>query len=137
MEQFFLFMLALGCFILVIRWRVGVAQKRLEGKDAPEAIRTDKQHPDGVIFYFYHPICGPCRQMEPIIDQLIQSYPDRVEKLNVADCQELTSAIGIKATPTTIYVKNNKIVKAIIGSINEKSLEKLLNPAHPLNTTTS
>jgi thioredoxin 1 len=128
MEKLILFLLALGSLILFLRWRVKIAQKKLEGKDTPEAIRTDNQHPDGLIYYFYHPMCGPCRQMEPIIDQLMQSYPDRVKKLNVAECQELTSAIGINATPTTVYVKNNKIIKAIIGSISEKSLESLLLP---------
>jgi thioredoxin 1 len=131
MEQFFILILALGCIFLLLQWRVRIAQKKLEGKEAPEAIRTDKPHPGGVIYYFYHPMCGPCRQMEPTIDQLIQSYPDRVEKLNVADNQELTSAIGIRATPTTIYVKNNKISKAIIGPITKQSLEVLLNPAQP------
>lgn len=128
MEQLFLFLLALGCVFLLLQWRVKIAQKKLEGNDTPDALRTDKQHPDGLIYYFYHPMCGPCRQMEPIIDQLVQSYPDRVKKLNVAEYQELTSAIGIKATPTTVYVKNDKIIKAIIGSISEKSLESLLLP---------
>lgn len=128
MEQLFLFLLALGCVFLLLQWRVKIAQKKLEGNDTPDALRTDKQHPDGLIYYFYHPMCGPCRQMEPIIGQLVQSYPDRVKKLNVAECLELTSAIGIKATPTTVYVKNDKIIKAIIGSISEKSLESLLLP---------
>jgi len=129
MEQLFLLILALGCIFLFLQWRVKIAQKKIEGNDTPDSIRTDKQHPDGVIYYFYHPKCGPCRQMEPIIDQLLQSYPDQVKKLNVADNQELTSAIGIKATPTTIYVKNNKINQAIIGPITTQSLEALLKPA--------
>ncbi len=128
MEKFFLFLLALGCIFLFLQWRVKMAQKKLEGNDTPEAMRTDKQHPDGLIYYFYHPMCGPCRHMGPIIDQLMQSYPDRVKKLNVADYQELTTAIGIRATPTTVYVKNNKIIKAIIGSISEKTLQTLLQP---------
>ena len=130
MENLLLFILALGSLILFLKWRMGVAQKKLEGKDAPEAIRSDSQHPDGVLYYFYHPMCGPCRQMEPVIDHLKQKYPDRVEKHNVAECQEFTSAIGIKVTPTTVFIKNNKIIKAIIGSKSEKILEALLLPDH-------
>jgi len=129
MENLLLFIFALGSLFLFLKWRVGLAQKSLEGKDAPDAIKSDSQHPGGALYYFYHPMCGPCRQMEPVIDHLMQKYPGRVNKFNVAEHQELTLAIGIKATPTTVYIKNNKIIKAIIGSKPEKILEALLLPA--------
>jgi thioredoxin-like negative regulator of GroEL len=131
MENLLLFIIALGSLFLFFKWRVGLAQKNLEGKDAPDAIKSDSQHPDGALYYFYHPMCGPCRQMEPVIDHLMQKYPDRVKKFNVAEHQELTLATGIKATPTTVYIKNNIIIKAIIGSKPEKTLEVLLLPNRP------
>ena len=128
MENLFLFILALGSLILFLKWRVDIAQKNFEGRDVPEAIKTDSQHPDGALYYFYHPMCGPCRKMEPVIDHLMQKYPDRVKKLNVAENQKLTLDIGIKVTPTSVYIKNNKIIKALIGSMSEKTLEALLLP---------
>ena len=126
MENLLFFIFALGSLFLFLKWRVGLAQKKLEGNDAPDAIKSDSQHPDGALYYFYHPMCGPCRQMEPVIDHLMQKYPGRVNKFNVAEHQELTLAIGIKATPTTVYIKNNIIIKAIIGSKSEQRLEALL-----------
>ena len=131
MESLLLFLLSLGCLILLLKWRTNKAQNELEGKAAPESIRTEPQHPDGVLYYFYHPSCGPCKQMGSIVDQLKQKYPDRVEKLNVADCQELTQTIGIKVTPTTIFIKNNIITKAIIGSNSGKTLITLLESNNP------
>lgn len=127
MNQLILLILAIGVIILLIRWRVQIAQKKLEGNVIPDSISTDKQYSDGVIVYFYHQMCGPCRQTGPIIDQFTQIHPDRVKKINVAENQELTFSMGIKSTPTTIFVKNNKILKAIIGPVSENALEALLH----------
>ncbi len=126
MKELFLFIFALGSLFLFLNWRVRKAQNSLEGNTTPDEIGAIPQHPDGTLYYFYHPKCGPCIQMLPIIDHLIQEYPDRVEKLNVADCPELVSTMGIKATPTTIFVKNNTLTRAIIGSRSGKALEALL-----------
>lgn len=76
-------------------------------------------------------MCGPCRQTGVIIDELVQLYPDRVRKLNVAENQELTSSMGIKATPTTVFIKDNQVLKATTGLISKPSLAALLNPAAP------
>lgn len=126
MENFLLFILALVSLLLLLKWREAIAQNELEGKQVPEAITTDLKSTQGVLCYFYHPKCRPCRQMEPTINHLMEKYPNRVEKFNVADCQELISEIGIKVTPTTIFITNNKIIKAIIGSKSQNVLEKLL-----------
>ena len=131
MEELFLLILALGCIFLILQWRMKMAQRNIEGKEIPDAIRTEKYLSDGVIYYFYHPMCGPCRQTGFIIDELVQLYPDRVRKLNVAESHELTSSMGIKATPTTVFIKDNQVLKATIGLISKPSLSALLNPADP------
>ena len=64
--------------------------------------------------------------MEPTINHLMEKYPNRVEKFNVADCQELISEIGVRVTPTMIFITNNKIIKAITGSKSQNVLGKLL-----------
>lgn len=129
MEKLLLIILIVGSLVLFIKWRVSKAQENLAGKTIPENLIKTPHHSDGVIYYFFHPKCGPCQQMLPIVDQLKEKYPDRVEKCNVAECRELTVAIGVTATPTTILVKNNNIVRAIIGSASEKNLETLLQPS--------
>ena len=81
MQKLLLFILALGSLILLLKWRVDIAQKIIEGKEVPDTIKTEPKHPDGVLYYFYHPKCGPCRQMQPTIDHLIEKYPERVKNL--------------------------------------------------------
>lgn len=124
MDRLLLFIFALVGLVILIKWRLRISQKKLEGTPVPEA--AGPQHPDGMLYYFYHPGCGPCRSMLPVIDELREKYPDRIEKLNVADCRDMALAMGIRATPTTLLVKNNKVSRAFIGAKSYKALEAML-----------
>lgn len=64
--------------------------------------------------------------MMPVIEELMEKYPGRIEKYNVADHRDIAMAMGIRATPTTILVNTNKISKAIIGARSSRVLEAML-----------
>jgi thioredoxin-like negative regulator of GroEL len=64
--------------------------------------------------------------MTSIIDQLQEDYPGRVQKFNIVDNQELTRSLGIRETPTIVFIKNNIVKRAIIGSNSGKELLRLL-----------
>lgn len=115
-----------GLFVLV-RSLERLAQKNLEGKSLPEGIDLEQSSPDGVVFYFYHPKCGPCKRMSPVVDELKQQFSERVVKVNIVDRQDLAQAFGIRVTPTTVMVKNNNITRAIIGFTSPKNLTSLFN----------
>ena len=109
MKPLLLLIVSLAILILLQEWRVRRAQSQLIGKSVSHDIKPKLQHPQGVLYYFYHPMCGPCRRMTSIIDQLLHDYPDRVQKFNIAENQELVSSLGIRETPTAVFIKNNKI----------------------------
>ena len=46
------------------------------------------------LVYFYSPSCLPCRSMTPVIDELIEKYPERVIKVDVNDSPEEAAAFG-------------------------------------------
>jgi len=125
-NKIFLVITAVAILYIFIRWRERVAQKKLEGKTLPEDTGLNLQHPDGSVLYFYHPRCGPCKSMSPIIDKLKLQYPGRVEKINIADRRNLAIIFGIRATPTILMVKNYRIIRAMIGYSSEKKLATLL-----------
>lgn len=131
MDPLLIFIIAFSCLIILIRWRQGQAEKNLVGTPLPPtaADQDFTPHREGVLLYFYHPRCGPCRSMSPLIDELREKYPHRVEKFNVAEHRDLSMAMGIRATPTTVLVKDNKITRAIIGAKSAKAVEAMLNPA--------
>jgi len=119
---------AIIALVVLIKWRMKVAENNLIGKPIPSG--SGVQHPGGVLlYYFYHPRCGACRTMSLVIDDLMAGNPGKIEKINVAENREMTLSLGIRATPTTLLVKDNKINKAIIGARSYKILESLLKPS--------
>lgn len=125
MGPLLLVIISITALVVLIKWRLKKAEQGLLGKSV--SFENRPQHPDGTLYYFYHPRCGPCRSMMPVIDELIDRYPDRITKINVAENRELTISMGIRATPTMLLINDNKITRAIIGAKSEKFLEKILN----------
>lgn len=128
MVSLFLLILFVASLAILIRWRLRVAQEKLEGTRFPEmeSLPDPGRHPEGILYYFYHPDCGPCRSMLPVIDSLAKQYTGRVVKLNITDYRDLTLSLGIGSTPTTVLVNNNRVIKAIIGATSYKALDAML-----------
>ena len=121
---FLILVVAVVAFILFMQWRVFAAGKRLTGRPAPEGARHD---PRGVVYYFHHPRCGPCRQMGPVIDEVAAAHPEQVVKVNLAEDPALAQAFGVLATPTTLLVKDGRITEVIIGARSARRIAALLD----------
>jgi len=124
MNVVLILVIAVLTFIFFMQWRMASAGKKLAGRPAPEGTRHD---PRGVIYYFHHPRCGPCRQMGKVIDEVAASHPEQVVKVNVAEEMTLAQAFGITATPTTLLVKDGRIQEVILGTRSAPRIEALLN----------
>lgn len=77
------------------------------------------------LIYFFSPKCSACRGMTPIIDQLSEHNP-RVFKVDVSQDLETARAFNIRATPTTILVKDNRVLNVVLGGKTRTQLETLL-----------
>ena len=58
-----------------------------------------------VVVDFHAPWCGPCRVLEPIIDELNEEY-DNVDfyKVDTEAEMELAAAFGIMSLPTLLFI---------------------------------
>jgi thioredoxin len=58
-----------------------------------------------VVVDFHAPWCGPCRIIEPVIDELNEEY-DNVDfyKVNTEDEMELAAAFGVMSLPTLLFI---------------------------------
>lgn len=72
--------------------------------------------------------CGPCKIMEPIIDELKKELGDKVEvvKINVDEKPEEAQKNGVMSIPTFIVLKDDKEVGRKIGVTSKADLLKLL-----------
>lgn len=73
--------------------------------------------------------CGPCKIMEPIIEELEKELAGKVEieKINVDENQARASEHGVMSIPTYIILKDGKEVGRKIGVTAKTELAKLVN----------
>lgn len=72
--------------------------------------------------------CGPCRTMEPVIEEIEKELGDKMEliKINVDEKPEEASKYGVMSIPTYIVFKDDKEVGRKIGITSKADLLQLL-----------
>ena len=80
-----------------------------------------------VLLDFYADWCGPCKLAEPVLQELSETYKDKliIAKLNV-DENSLAGKYGILSIPTTILFKEGKEVGRQIGFGGKQAFEDLI-----------
>lgn len=77
-----------------------------------------------VVVDFWAAWCGPCRVMNPIIEELGETFAGvvTVGKVNIDDYPELASQHQITAIPTLIIFEQGKEIDRIAGLISKTAL---------------
>jgi len=73
--------------------------------------------------------CGPCKQLEPIIDEISSDFAGRlsVGKLDADKNPETVTELGVRSIPTLILYKDGEILERMTGMISKKKLADLLD----------
>jgi thioredoxin 1 len=89
-----------------------------------ELIHADKP----VLVDFYADWCGPCKTMDPIIQQVASQVKGRVRviKINVDKNQPAAQAYQIMSIPTYILFKNGNVLWRHSGTIDKNSLSGVI-----------
>lgn len=75
---------------------------------------------------FYAEWCGPCKVMEPIVNELEKSY--NIEKINVDEQPEVAEKYGVMSIPTYLVVDNEgRELSRTTGATSKAALEGMLN----------
>ena len=59
-----------------------------------------------VVIDFHAKWCGPCRVLEPILDELYTEYDGKIDiyKVNTEEEMELAGAFGVMSLPTLLFI---------------------------------
>jgi thioredoxin 1 len=78
-----------------------------------EVLQNDKL----TVVDFWAEWCGPCKQMNPILEELSAEFGETalIGKLNVDDNPEVPTTYGIRGIPTLIAFKGGVEVARIVG----------------------
>lgn len=76
-----------------------------------------------VLVDFGAPWCGPCKQLDPIMDELAAQFSGRlkVAKVDIQESQETATRYGVMSVPTLLFVRGGEVKDQITGSAPSKA----------------
>lgn len=90
-----------------------------------EIIKSDKP----ALVDFWATWCGPCRAIGPLVEELAETYKERVKisKLNVDENPKIAADFGVRSIPTLMLFKDGKVMDTLVGVVSRERLEEFIN----------
>ena len=72
--------------------------------------------------------CGPCKKLDPIIDEIAKDNGDvKVCYVDIDNDGELAAEYGILSVPSTLFFKQGKVMSSIIGLVPKAKLQSSID----------
>ncbi len=81
------------------------------------------------LIVFHADWCGPCHQMEPVIDELKEDLKGKVKfsEIDIDKEPELAEKYGVMSIPNFVILKGGKQVDQVVGVVDKEILAEKLN----------
>ena len=82
-----------------------------------------------ILVDFYAPWCGPCKKMQPVLDELSETYKGKASiiRINIDENKKLSKDLGIDEIPFFKLYRNGKEVGNFIGQMDRASFVRILD----------
>ncbi len=69
--------------------------------------------------------CGPCKQLDPILEQIAEENTDKLKvfKINIDENPLTPQKFGVRGIPTIMLFNDGKLIDTKVGSLPKSSLD--------------
>jgi len=84
---------------------------------------------NAVLVDFWAPWCGPCKQIAPILDEIVEEMGDKVTvaKINIDDNPNTPGRYGVRGIPTLMLFNDGNVQGTKVGAANKSKLIEFIN----------
>lgn len=103
--------------------------KRAKGKKVAGlqgSLKSLEKNGSKGLVYFFSPSCRACSMQTPVIKTLQKKYKN-IFDVDISKDFQTARIFGIKATPTTVVIKNGIVDDVFVGVKQQQVLENYLN----------
>jgi putative thioredoxin len=82
-----------------------------------------------VLLDCWAPWCGPCRNLKPVLEKLVQAYGGRfvLAKLNTDEAPQISAALQIRSIPLVVLFVGGRPVDQFMGALPEAQVRQFLD----------
>ncbi|MEX0954722.1 MAG: thioredoxin [Rhizobiaceae bacterium] len=92
-----------------------------------DVIQESRNQP--VLIDFWAPWCGPCKQLTPVLEKVVNEAGGRVKlvKMNIDDHPSIPGQLGIQSIPAVIAFKDGQPVDGFMGAVPESQVREFID----------
>lgn len=82
-----------------------------------------------VLVDFWAKWCGPCRILQPILEDLAEEYAGRVSivRVDVDNSAAIWVDHNVRAIPTVLFFQNGKLINNVVGASSKATYQAIID----------